>query len=388
MQVFKLYFHLLKKNLPSMLIYMAIFLSIIIYLTLNSGDKKDMIFSENKVDVAFINDDEDSPLVNGFRSYLDNYCNFIDIPDDEISLKDALFFRRVVYIIRIPDGFTENFMNGENVKVEKTSVPNVAEAISVDIAVDRFFNTAAIYEKHIQDMDQNRLVSLVKDNLDIKANVTMFSENTQENHQLIVKYYNFICYGLVSILVLGVGMIMLSMQKLDIKRRNLVSPMSTTSINIQLIIGNIVFTIGCLAVFVIAGAIITPGFKLDKTSAYLLLNAIVFSLSILSISFLVGIAIKSKNAANAIANVLSLGMSFLSGVFMPQEFLGDDILKISAFTPSYWYVKANNAIGTLTDFSISSLEDIHRSMLIEIGFAAAIFAIALVVSKKKSQEAS
>lgn len=387
MQVFKLYFHLLKKQLPSLLIYTAIFLSIIIYITINSKTSEVMIFNDNKVKTAFVNDDEDSELIQGLKNYLGNYCEFVPIPEDRTSQKDALFFRKVVYIIRIPHGFTKEFMKGENVKLEKTNVPNVAEAISVDLAIDRYLQTAHIYQKN-SNIDEKKLVELVHNNLNIKTDVFIFSENTQKNHGLLVTYYNYICYGLVSILVLGVGMIMLSLHKLDIKRRNLVAPMSTTSMNIQLIIGNLVFTMVSVVILIGGGAIIIPGFELDKTTIYLMLSAFVFSISILSISFLVGITIKGKNAANAVANILALGMSFLSGVFVPQEILGNEILKVAAFTPSYWYVKANNIIGNLSEFSVNDLEEVYRCMMIQIGFAAAFFAIAMVISKKKSQEAT
>jgi ABC-2 type transport system permease protein len=57
-------------------------------------------------------------------------------------------------------------------------------------------------------------------------------------------------------------------------------------------------------------------------------------------------------------NVLTLGMSFISGVFVPQAILGKTVLTIAQFTPVFWFVKANIAIESQIDFSGQALQDI------------------------------
>lgn len=116
---------------------------------------------------------------------------------------------------------------------------------------------------------------------------------------------------------------------------------------------------------------------------WLWLNGLVFTIAVLSISYLVGLLTKNRNAQSAIANVVSLGFSFLSGAFVPQELLSDKVLTIASFNPTYWYVKANNAIGKLSNFNFDNLSSILIYMLIELGFAIAIFSVALVISKQK-----
>jgi ABC-2 type transport system permease protein len=73
-------------------------------------------------------------------------------------------------------------------------------------------------------------------------------------------------------------------------------------------------------------------------------------------------------------------------MFVPQEFLGSPVLKVASFTPVYWFVKANNAIETVTQASWSQLSGIASYMAIQLGFAAAIISVALVVSKRKRQQ--
>lgn len=114
-----------------------------------------------------------------------------------------------------------------------------------------------------------------------------------------------------------------------------------------------------------------------------LLNSFVFTLAVLSISYLIGNVVKSKSAMYAAANVFSLGTCFISGVFVPQALLGKTVLTIASFTPTYWYVKSNNDIANMVNFKIEKLMPIFVNMLIIIGFAVAVLAVTLVVIKQK-----
>jgi len=117
-------------------------------------------------------------------------------------------------------------------------------------------------------------------------------------------------------------------------------------------------------------------------------NATVFALTALSLSYLVGITVKSRKAVAALSTALSLSLAFISGMFVPQEYLGDSVLKVASFTPTYWYIKANNSIMNITNFKWDNISGIIAMMAIQLGFAAAIISIAMVVSKRKSQQAN
>lgn len=118
------------------------------------------------------------------------------------------------------------------------------------------------------------------------------------------------------------------------------------------------------------------------------LNSFTFALAVLSVSYLIGISVKSKKAISAISTAASVGLAFLSGMFVQQEYLGAPVLKVASFTPVFWFVKANNAIETVTQATWSQLSGIASYMAIQLGFAAAIISVALVVSKRKRQQIS
>ncbi len=78
-------------------------------------------------------------------------------------------------------------------------------------------------------------------------------------------------------------------------------------------------------------------------------------------------------------------MSFLCGVFVPQSVMSESVLAVGRFLPAYWYIRANDAIAALSTSQSVNLRPIYGSMLIQLGFAAAIFSGALLFSKERSR---
>ena len=121
----------------------------------------------------------------------------------------------------------------------------------------------------------------------------------------------------------------------------------------------------------------------NPSTLYYVVNSLVFALSASGLSFLIGNLVNGRETINAVANILVLSSSFISGVFVPQALLGENVLRIASFMPAYWYVKANNKISELMVFDWQNLSEIFTYALIQLGFALAFFIIALVVGKRK-----
>ena len=120
MQVFKLCLKILKKNIPTLLIYVIIFIGIATMMSADAAkEQSDLLFTGSKVNLAFLAE-EDTPLVQGLKTELAKKANFVLLPDEKEALQDALYFRKVSYILRIPEGFSQSFMEGGNVQLEKT----------------------------------------------------------------------------------------------------------------------------------------------------------------------------------------------------------------------------------------------------------------------------
>ncbi len=384
MIVFKTYFRIIKKQFVQLSIYLIVFMALAILFTFIGSDKSVDTFTQSKAKVAFINQGQDTVLIQGLKDYLSEHSIFVELGDNTVELQDALFFREVEYIARIPADFTKDFMSGKVVGIDKTTVSGSISGIYTDMLVNKYLNTARLYAKNYKGITQEELVEQVDKDLAIETKVEMkVFKGKAADSTATRSFYNFMPYVLINIIILGVSSIMMVFNDVKLKRRNLCSPVSNTSVNIQILLGNIVFSVSCWAFLVIISFILYRQDMFEMNALFFCINSLVLTLTILSMSFLIGILIRSKNAQAGVSNILSLGMCFLSGVFVPQEFLGENVLYIAKFLPTYWYIKANKAVSDLSNFNFDNIGPIISYMLIELGFAAAIISITLVLSKRK-----
>ena len=195
--------------------------------------------------------------------------------------------------------------------------------------------------------------------------------------------YRYLAYPILAIMLMGITSIMLAFNDAEVSRRNSCAPLSPVKANLQMFLGNAMFTVIVWGLLCLISVALSGSFNLGPGVRLLCLNAFIFSIVALSIAFLAGQFIKNGVAQAALTNVVSLGASFISGVFIPQYFLGTTVLKISSFLPFYWYIKAVDTIGNLSAYTFEDIRPIIGDMLIQLGFAAAIIIIALVASKQK-----
>lgn len=389
MPVFRLCLKILKKQLPIMLVYLIVFLVISLIMSsflAKEQLQQDRLFTQAKSNIAFISK-ENTPLVDGFKQELGRVANFIELPDETEALQDALYFRSVTYILRVPEGFTDSFMQGENVQLEKTAVPDSISSTYLDLFIDQYFNTARLYVQQMENISQESLVQYLQSDLAVSAFVELKTIGDQPLNQNFANYYfNFLAFSLLSVLILGMGALLLVFYDTDLMRRNACAPLSSSSVNLQFILAILVFTILAWSIMVAFCLLFNYKNSLNLNTLYFVINSLVFAVCGTGISFLIGNLVKSHNAIPAVNNVVTLGLCFISGVFVPMELIADSVLRIASFTPTYWFVKANNQIAKLTHFDFANLEPIFTSMLIQICFALAFFAAALVANKKRRFE--
>jgi ABC-2 type transport system permease protein len=348
-----------------------------------AGQAENVSFTEKKVNVAFAGK-EKSALIDGFKDELSKIANFVEIPDEYEALQDALYFRKVSYIIHVPEGFSEGFMRGENVRIEKTTVPDTADNVYVDLCIDKYFNTARLYVQNLKGISQELLVRYLKSDLTPAATVEMKIDGKENNnHTYANYYYNYLAYSLFSVIIFGMSIIILVFNNRDLKMRNNCSPLKTGSVNMQFILANLLFAVSAWFVMVLLCFLLNLKNSLSMNTVYFLLSSFVFVLCCCGLSFFIGNLVKSTGAISAVCNIVTLGFCFIGGVFVPQEFLGSFVLKIAGFTPTYWYIKANNEIAKLTEFGFRNVKPILSDLLIILGFGLAFFTAALVVVKKK-----
>ncbi len=388
MQVFRAYFKIILKNLPQMMIYLVVFLSLsIMFASLGVGGTISG-FEESRPRVALFLED-DSVLVRGFADYLAAGTTIVPVKDDVYAIRDALFYRDAVYMIRIPEGFTERLIAGEDPVMTRETVPDSIYTAYMDRLVDSYFEFAGAYFAFEPGVTQEKVVSQVAEDLRKEAPVTVVGKSGAVQKDKLgnsVYFFNYFAYSLFAIILLGMSSFMLTFSEPDLKRRNNASPLSQSSMNAQLIAANVVFAAAVWAIlFVTSFFVFGPGL-FDPIILYYGVNTLTYTIVCVAISFTVGSVVKGRGALAAVVNILALGLSFLTGVFVPQEMLSDTVLKIGSFTPTYWYVRANRIINAGGSGPALFSGMIAKELAMQILFIAILFALAIFIRRRKLQE--
>lgn len=373
----------LKRNYPSILIYLGIFLGLsLLFASQGSQQEEEYTSFETVKTPVAVFAEEDTPLVRGFIENLRETAEIVTLKDEEATISDALYFRVVTYVIRIPEGFTETFMGQEDVMVEIETIPGSAGNTYTDLAVNSFFQTAALYLAADETLTEEALVEETVSALSERTPVEVKSQNQQKEDGYAKFYFNYMSYSLVSILVLGTSLIMLVWKDKDLYERTEVSPLKRESISLQKYLALGVFTLLTWVVLNGAYFIVNAQSTLDLRTLLHMGNSVVFAFTAMGMSFLIGTLLKSRNAISAVSNVVSLGPSFISGVFVPQELLGSGVLSMARVTPTYWYVTANNRIASIGTLQEAQAQSVFTFMIIVFGFGLLFFILSSLAGRR------
>ncbi|MFQ9923006.1 MAG: ABC transporter permease [Beduini sp.] len=388
MTVYKLYLKLIRRNFKSILLYLFIFVGIFfMFVIINSNNKTTNSFKEVKPTIAYI-DEEQSNLSMNLKDYLATITKISDIDSAE-SGKDALFFGDIAACITIPDGFSEHFNNQQVTNIQIEQREDESNAMLVQQYVNSYLQSVSTYQKNTT-LSLDEIHAKILDDQSNKTEVAFaIADPETANDDVILRqlFFNYLSFICLSVTILMVGVVMHSMNNSEIRKRNLAAPIKSLSMNIQMVLGNLTFSIGLWVLFMI----IICAFSNNMFSLIgftYMLNSLVFFLVALSIAFLAANLIVNTahptELLSAITNILGLGMTFLGGAFVPQKLISDSVLAISRFTPTYWYVLANDK---LVDLSQPTLE-IFQYIGIQSLFAVACFILSMVVYKNKRVQES
>lgn len=387
MPVFKVSMKILKKNIPIFLIYMLVFVMVSIIATrieaLSGGPEN---FSDTKINVAIFSE-SDSPLTKSFQNSLTEVANIVELEDSEESIQDALYFRAVYMIIRIPKDFGNISNTGEIKPIDVIVIPDAPETIQVQNHINQFLKLVSATKIGYPELSEASLAMKI-DALAVKETKVSMANDAKQGIEgdLMPFFFNYMAYSYMYIVIIGVSTIMLVFGRKDLKMRNTCSPITGYQNSSQLLMANGVFALIVWVLLIIISFVMDFRNVFKMNTVYFILNSFVFGASILGLSFLIGNLVKGKQALSAIAGIVTLSACFISGVFVPQAFLGEGVLKAASFFPTYWYVKGNLIIGDLTSFTNGHLSELYSTLLIEAGFALAFIMIALVVGKRRAIE--
>ena len=381
MTVFKGYMKVLKKNLGLVIIYLVIFFSVA--MALQAAARKEHLdnFQKSSVNVA-IADQDNSILSHALTDYLGTIHNVSEISDDPAVMQEELYYRNAEYIVQIPENFYETcIVQGTPVSV--TKVPGSYTSFYVDQQINAWLNNIRTYIAAGFSQEKASKAALVQPTTE----VSMYQDETTTTETPGYTYYfRYVPYLFLAVLCYSMGYILLAFQKEDIRKRMQASSISIRRQNLEGLLA--MFTIGIvLWLITIIGALVMYQKELltSRILGYYLLNTFLMMVVALSLSYLLGLFIKNSNMLSGISNIVSLGMCFLSGVFVPMSIMDKKVLKIAQFLPVYWYESINETLSQYHIISDDIAVDVWKSMGIQVVFTLAFLTMILAVSKYKRQ---
>ena len=188
MIVFKKYLKVANTYTPLILLYTVIFLVMTIFVgTFNSSS---IDYQATDINVAIINHDSNTWLIDSLKDYVGDNGNLVELQDNEEALRDALFYRKVDYIMIVPENYTNDFIAGKNVDIETMELPDAYNSVYSKNLLNRFLNTANLYLQ--AGVDENQISTLIKQDLSNKADVSMLEQKSQVDFTMETTYYNFL----------------------------------------------------------------------------------------------------------------------------------------------------------------------------------------------------
>lgn len=387
MNVFKAYIKLIPAYLPSMLLYVGLFL-ILLLITVNSreSDSANFVpsFGDYSVSVAVF-DEDNSDESRALVKFIGESPNVTVEDVKPENLQDSLFYRKISYALTVNKGYGEGLRSGNTKGILSSEIiNNSTSAVFFDSKLSSYINCVSLYLKGGYDMDSAAAEAAKQLEKGVNTKTYQRDNGWKDENSSVFYFFNYLPYILLMMIVQVLVPTFITFMNDELRSRTLCSPISPVAYTAQIIAGAVTVCIGITILFTAMGMAITKGALLNYLVGYSVLQLIVFTLICLAIAVLVGVLASSSKkktgyVASMVSNVLGLGMAFLCGVFVPQSLLGEAVLNAGKLLPAYWYIRANNLIMG-ADGAVYNESEILSCIVVQILFAAAIFAAALLAS--------
>lgn len=381
MTVFKCYMKILKQNLGLVFLYLGIFFSISIVLQMAAQKGEDSLYQTTSIDLGVVNPD-DSLLSSGFVDYLSQIHHVTIMENDPETLQENLFYRNVEYIIQIPADFYKTcIQNGESLKV--TKVPGSYSSYYIDQQISSYLDTMRTYLA--AGFSQEEAITALKSQ--VHEPVTKLSSNSVSTDKSpLVYYFRYIPYLFLGALCYTMGYILMAFKKGDIQKRMAASAISSRRQTLEGLLAMGMIGAGLWFLGILGAVLMYRNSFLDsRMLPYYLLNTLLMLIVALSLSYLIGMFINNSDLLSGAANIVSLSMCFLCGVFVPMDVMDKSVLKVSQFLPVYWYEQVNEILSSHISLTSQLQEKVWLGMGIELLFAVVFVFLIMVVSKQRRE---
>lgn len=378
MIVFKTFLKVLNKCKMPIILYTT-FLIFFGGFNMKSSETS-LTFVSTKPNILIVNKDEETGITKNLIDYLNNVTNVIKVKEELID--DSLFYREVNLVVYIPENYRKSFLNKENKKIEIKSTGDYYASLA-EMQLNRYLELSEFYLEN--DIDKNTLIKYINDTLSKETKIEIKSKLDANAINKATFFYNFMNYSLLAGCIYVICLVISSFKSNHVNKRIIISSMNYKKHNGILLLSNGLFALILWLFYIILSFILLGDIMFTAQGIIYIINSLVFTIFCVSLAFFLSNLIENKNAINGIINVVALGSSFLTGVFVPMTFLPDAVLKIAHILPSYWFVKTNEALKTIETINIDTLKPLMLNMIVIIIFTIIFIILTNIITKRKQK---
>lgn len=379
MQVFKSFFKVFNKRKGSVIMYIGIFTGILFALILpNQNTDTNAEYVESKVKFSVFDYDNSAESAELIK-YMSSVHELVEIQDDsKETIQDELFIRNINCVLKIQEGFADAL--GTNTfdasLIEVVTIPGTNKAKLFESCLNSYLNYTGIYlNTGVIGVEAMKKAETV---LGQKADVDMAEQGNENVHSKM--YYFFIYMGWVFVVMVieGVTPILMAFGRKELKDRIYCSSYRFSNFNKEMLLSVFVTGAGICMFFAVLSIAAFGKTALTKGGALWIFNMCCFMAVSLALAFLVSKFVKNPLVLSMVGNIISLGCAFLSGIFVPIQFLGEKVVAVAHFLPTYWYGQAVMKIDKMQQYSMN---EIFSCMGVQLLFAAAFIIVGIVAAQ-------
>ena len=391
MQAFRCALRVIRGNIVFLLVYIVglSFMGVFMAQSFNFQGVDDAL-GEKSTNFAVVDRDE-SELSRGLEAFLEERAMPVEVEDSREAFQDAVAKGQTDYLLVVPAGYEEAFraatLSGEEApQMEVVYSYYAADGALVDEAVDAYLSCVRTLMVADPGASMGAVLDGAASAMDEKANVQVIATNSgMSEAERFVFYLQWSTYTLFAGIVVCIGLLISTMNRADVRRRNLASPLSYAAYNGQLALACAVIAGASCAWTFVLGLVAFPEAAASMAPeglASCALSLLCYGFMALAFGFMLGQFGVSLIMCNAFGNLFGIIISFLGGAWMSLDILAPEVQALAHWLPGYWYTDACSLAAHLPS---SGLQPMLMDLGVLLLFALAFLGVGLVVAKRRLQ---
>lgn len=355
-----------------LLTFTGMFFAIALMFSQTASDE----FSMSSMDIQVVDHSEDT-VSQGLIENLSVDNNVEVVDKTRAELQEEILVMTSDGVIIIEENLEERFIEG-NADVEIIVDERVAASFQLENLVNKYFR----YLDAEYSANETINPGSVNEIMDSSVSVELLDTGEtiqQANYMHFKNYMNFMGYVMLLLITIVGGNVMTDVNRPEINNRIKISPLKPTSYSVQTVSAQLIVTFFMTIIFLGFAFIIRQN-QLDGVPiANMLAASLTIPLLGLSILHLLNAVTNNKFIINGVANFVTIGMAFLSGIFIPLELFGEGVRQLAMFMPLYHYTEIYGDIDM-------TLIDALPSVSIVVLFSVSMIILGTIISRNKRME--